>query len=101
MQQIDAGDYLASHASAGELFRRSLTAVQWQAALDQARKPLGAVVSRGLPDIRQLKSLPGLPDGDYAVLQFRTDFAQRKGATETLTLMREAGRWLAIGYFIQ
>lgn len=101
LQLIDANKYQDSHAAAGELFRRSLSAPQWQAALDKVRKPLGAVLTRGQLDLKRLKSLPGLPDGDYVVLQFRTDFAQRKGATETLTLMSEGGRWQAIGYFIQ
>jgi hypothetical protein len=46
--------------------------------------------------------LPGAPDGDYAVIQFSTEFAHKRTARETVTPMRDAdGEWRVSGYFIR
>ncbi len=47
------------------------------------------------------KTFPGAPDGDYALLVFRTSFAKKIDSRETVTLEHEAdGAWRVIGYFI-
>jgi Protein of unknown function (DUF4019) len=41
-------------------------------------------------------------EGDYALLLYRTSFANRTDARETVTLEREPdGTWRVIGYFIR
>ena len=46
------------------------------------------------------KSIPGAPDGEYAIVVFRTTFAKKLDARETLTLEHEPdGAWRVIGYF--
>jgi hypothetical protein len=50
---------------------------------------------------RQTKSLPGAPDGDYDIVRFNTEFANKHGAVETVVLTREAGGWKVDGYFIK
>ena len=48
------------------------------------------------------RSLPGAPDGQYAVLQFDTSFENKAQAVETLTAVLEAdGVWRVTGYFIR
>jgi len=47
------------------------------------------------------RQIPGAPDGDYALLEFRTSFAKKTNSRETVTLEREADdTWRVIGYFI-
>jgi hypothetical protein len=43
--------------------------------------------------VRFTASLPGVPDGQYAVLQFNFKFAHKANAVETVTMMRQDGMW--------
>jgi hypothetical protein len=98
----DHGDAAEGHKRAGAKFRTALTLPQWQAAIARERTPRGAVVQRALVETAFQRSLPGVPDGDYALLQFRTAFAKQTDAGETVTLEREAdGTWRVIGYVIR
>jgi hypothetical protein len=48
------------------------------------------------------KELPGAPDGEYVVIQFRAAYAKKKSAIETVTPMLDAdGRWRVSGYFVK
>ena len=45
---------------------------------------------------------PGVPDGEYSLLVFRSGFTKKADSRETVTLEREAdGVWRVIGYFIR
>ena len=58
--------------------------------------------SRELLSAQHMTSLPGAPDGDYVVIQFKTSFANKKSAVETVTPMLEKdGVWRVSGYFIK
>lgn len=49
-----------------------------------------------------MTQLPGAPDGEYAVIQFETSFANKKSAIETVTPMKDPdGKWRVSGYFIK
>ena len=65
------------------------------------RGPLGEKRSRKLKSVNRMKTLPGAPDGNYAVMQFDASFANKANAVETLTVMEDAGQWRASGYFIK
>ena len=45
--------------------------------------------------------LPGVPVGDYEVIQFRTRFAQKQDAIETVVMTRDGAAWKVSGYFIK
>jgi hypothetical protein len=98
----DRGDASASWNAAGKQFQNAITVARWAEGFKTVRPPLGAVVDRTMLSTEFTKSFPGAPDGDYALLAFRTNFAKKTDARETLTLEREAdGNWRVIGYFIQ
>ena len=99
---VDAGRYADSWKQASALFQKQLTPEQWNQALHSARTPLGALRLRKLASARYLTSLPGAPDGEYVVIQYETDFENKKGAIETITPMKEKdGSWKVSGYFIK
>jgi hypothetical protein len=99
---IDRGDALASLEAAASLFRRAVSAQQWEQSLNAARGPLGSVISRRLESARPATELPGAPDGEYVVFQFSTAFEHKRAATETVTPMRDTdGVWRVSGYFIR
>jgi len=56
--------------------------------------------SRKLVSVNAFAAPPGFPSGYYTNVVFRTDFARKKGATETVALSREGSDWKVIGYHI-
>ena len=97
---LDAGRWDESWQAAGVLFQSQMPQGRWSATIQPVRTPLGAAQSRSLAGTRKTRSLPGAPDGDYVVVQYRTDFASKAGAIETLVLSNERGGWKVDGYFI-
>ena len=99
---VDAGDYARSWNESAEFFQKSITSEAWNDTLTKFRKPLGAVKSRKIRDMKEAKTLPGAPDGKYWVIQFDTTFAAKAEAVETVTFMLEKdGSRKAAGYFIR
>jgi hypothetical protein len=98
---VDAGAYAASWDQTSSLFRATVSRPQWGDALESVRAPLGATESRALLAAEYTTSLPGAPEGEYVVMQFRTAFAERAGAIETVTVTHDADGWRVSGYFIR
>jgi len=98
---VDAGKYNESWQSADAFFQTQLSQNKWHNALKSIRTPLGKVISRKELSSKEYSSLPGVPDGEYLVIQFQTQFQNKKSSTETLTLSKSSGQWLPVGYFIQ
>jgi Protein of unknown function (DUF4019) len=99
----DRDDGMASRQLAGKQFQNAITDVRWTEALHGVRVPLGAVVERALLSTKFTTNFAGAAaEGDYALLLYRTSFANRTDARETVTLEREPdGTWRVIGYFIR
>ena len=93
---LDQSRWDESYRGTATAFRRLNTLEAWTAASLQARAPLGAMVSRTL--ISE-EDLPAPPHG-YEVVKFRTRFANRGEAVETVTLDREGGTWRVAGVTI-
>jgi hypothetical protein len=99
---VDQGKYGESWDAAAKAFQGVLARDKWKDALTAARQPLGKLVSRTFRSAERKTSLPGAPDGDYIVIQYRASFENKKSAVETVTPMREAdGTWKVSGYFIK
>jgi hypothetical protein len=66
------------------------------------RQPLGKVKSRQLMSRKYTKTLPGAPDGEYVVIQYKSSFENKKVAIETVTPMLDKdGNWRVSGYYIK
>jgi len=101
MALTDRGDAAGSWAKAGAQFRRKISAQAWSDSLQRARPPLGDLVRRTLESTQFSRSFPGMPDGDYVLVLFRSSFSKKGEAMESVTLERESdGNWHVIGYFI-
>jgi hypothetical protein len=99
---IDDGKYAASYDAAATMFKAAVTQKQWVHSLDGVRASLGNVSSRQLASATYATSLPGAPDGQYVVMQFKSSFQNKKEAVETLTMaLDKDGQWRATGYFIK
>jgi hypothetical protein len=99
---VDAEKYGQSWDEAALLFRSAVMKAEWERAAKATRAPLGALKSRTLKSANYTRSLPGAPDGEYVVIQFDTQFANKASAVETVTPMRDQdGAWRVSGYYIR
>jgi Protein of unknown function (DUF4019) len=99
---VDAGDYARSWQESAQFFKDAVTKDSWEQSLNVIRSPLGKVLSRKVGTATFKTSLPGVPDGQYVVIQFDTSFENKKSSSETVTPMLEKdGSWRVSGYFIR
>jgi len=98
---VDAGNYDQSWTESSSLMQARISKADWAKAAKPVHDQLGAMVSRVPTGVDMLKSLPGAPDGDYAIVHFTTKFANKQDAKETITMLLEGGKWKSAGYFIQ
>lgn len=98
---VDSGDYALSWQQSDAFFKENVSQDLWVSKLGEVRTPLGNVKSREQVNRKTFDSLPQLPKGEYVLLQYNTDFANRPESTETVTLKKSDQQWLVIGYFIQ
>jgi hypothetical protein len=102
LAQVDQGAYAASWEAAATPFKAAVTPEQWETSMKSVRAPLGAVVVRKMKSAKFTTTLPGAPDGNYVVITYRTGFAAKKRAVETVTPLLDAdGAWHVAGYFIK
>lgn len=97
---VDGGDYAKGWDRAGNPFKSQISAPILQDKIAPVREPLGAIMERRFFQVTLSNTAPGLPTGKYAAVQFRSRFANRRAAGETVWLDLENDRWKVIGYFI-
>ena len=102
LELIDHGHYGESWDSAAAYFQSAISRDAWQRSLRAVRKPLGKTIIRTLSGRRYETALPGAPDGEYVIIQYKTSFENKKSSIETITPMLERdGTWKVSGYFIK
>lgn len=98
---VDANDYAQSWNTSSKLMQSHVTEAQWETAGKAARDPLGPMVARSVTRVEFASTLAGLPDGQYAIVHFSTQFAHKASAVENVTVMMDGGTWKAAGYYIK
>ena len=93
----DAASWDAAWADTTDTFRAANTVETWRSVSEKVRVPLGRVLSRTLLDEQDV---PAPPRG-YRTVRFRTDFANRRGATETLSMERDGDAWKVAGIYLE
>ena len=98
---IDEEAYDKSWDEAAAFFKQAVVKDLWVETVEKVRVPFGKVIKRDLIDSQYLTSLPGVPDGEYVVMQFAAEFEKKEKAIETITVMLdEDGEWRVAGYYI-
>lgn len=98
----DNGQYAESWDEASELFKKVVKKETWEKQLTAGRGPLGKLISREVIKKEYMTSMPGAPDGEYVVIQYNTNFENKKNAVETVTPMKDKdGKWRVSGYYIK
>jgi hypothetical protein len=99
---VDNGKGGESWEQSSAVFRAAITKDAWASAIAGVRGPLGKLKSRHLESAQYMTSLPGAPDGEYVVIQYKAVFENKAAAVETITPMREQdGAWRVSGYYIR
>lgn len=102
LQLVDQGKYNESWQEAASVFRRNVGKGQWKKMAQGVREPLGSLQVRQLESAKYTSTLPGAPDGEYVIIQFKATYANKASAVETLTPMKDSdGVWRVSGYFIR
>jgi hypothetical protein len=98
---VDSGNYSQSWQEAGSIFKNQITDSQWVSAVSKVREPLGKLVSRKRLNAEYMTSLPSVPDGEYVITIYKTQYEKKKKAKETVTAVFEDSQWKVVGYFIK
>ena len=102
LEIVDSEKYAESWEEAAELFKSAISEEKWAESIQVVRIPLGKMISRKLDSQKYMTSLPGAPDGEYVVIQYKTKFENKKVAIETITPMLDNdGKWRVSGYYIK
>lgn len=102
LEILDAGEYKRTWAEAASVFKSAINEEGWVGMVGPIREPLGEVESRELIRAVYSASLPNAPEGEYVVIQYKTDYKNKKGAVETITPMLDTdGQWRVSGYFMK
>lgn len=98
----DSGKYAQSWQEAATAFKAAVTQEQWVKMVAPVRNPLGKVLSRTLKSATYTKEIPNAPVGEYVVIQYNTNFENKKDSVETVTPMLDKdGKWRVSGYYIK
>jgi hypothetical protein len=102
LKLVDDGQYSQSWSQAAGYFQKNVSQEQWAKMVEPVRKPLGKVLSREVMTSTYMTELPGAPDGQYVVIQFKASFENKSSAIETVTpVMDSDGKWHVSGYYIK
>ena len=99
---VDKEEYAESWKEANEYFRHTVQPQLWVESLKALREPFGKLISRTVKTKVYKTALPGAPDGEYVVIEFKTSFEHKKTAVETVTpMLGKDGVWRVAGYYIK
>lgn len=102
LEVVDAQRHDDSWEQACAYFKGVVPRDQWVQQIAGVRGPLGPVLSREVVSAEHTTKLPGAPDGEYVVIQYRTKFQNKATAIETVTPMRDPdGVYRVSGYYVR
>lgn len=92
---VEARDWDASYAATARSFREANTLELWSATAESVHGPLGPIVSRQFLGADDVPSPQGI-----TIVRFRSDYSERRGVTETLSMVDEDGVWKVAGIYV-
>jgi uncharacterized protein (TIGR03067 family) len=99
LKLVDAGKYGEAWDACAEYARKADDRETLVAVYSRLFESVGSLKSRGFKSSEYKTQMPRAPAGEYAVIQFHTQFAKGH-VVETVVLSNEAnGQWRVSGYF--
>ena len=93
----DEGRWRDGWNGTSKSFRELNTLESWTLAAKTVRAPLGAVISRSVISTNIVLT----PPPGVHVIKFRTNFANRANAVETVSMTREEGSWRVTSIWVE
>lgn len=99
----DKLDATGTWKSAGSRFQDAMPETRWTTLLRRERESRGALLQRTAAATTFASELPALPPGgNYAIVRFRTSFANQPTSAEDITLEQGPDSvWRVVGYVIR
>jgi len=102
LKLADSGKYAETWDYMASNFKEDVTKSNWNIYFSSLRKPLVRMISRKLISARYTTSIPGVPKGEYVIIQYGTFFEKKRNAIETITpVLDKDGKWKVSSYRIQ
>ncbi len=102
LKLIDAEKYPESWESAAGIFRSSIIKEKWIKDVSAVRKPIGKMTDRAAASSEFHSELPGVPDGEYVIIKYRSSFANKRNSVELVTTAKDTDSvWRVAGYFVK
>ncbi|MHB8809695.1 MAG: DUF4019 domain-containing protein [Desulfobulbaceae bacterium] len=99
---LDTGQYGQSWDTTASLFKKQMPKETWVQEVGGLLSSIGMVKNRNIASAEYKTSLPGAPDGEYVVIHYRSSYAKKQEAVETVTpMLDEDGQWRVAGYYLQ
>jgi len=99
---IDTAQYGKSWDVSSTFFKSQVPKQTWIKQISAIRPQLGKVMKRQIGNANYMTELPGAPDGEYVVIQYKSSFGKKNNAVETVTPMLDKdGQWRVSGYYIR
>lgn len=99
---MDRGEYSQGWDAAADYLKKSTERREFVKSVTRIRKLVGPVKARDIDSKEFATSLPGAPAGQYVILVYKTEFADRPDAVETIIMALEKDKkWRVSGYNIQ
>jgi hypothetical protein len=99
---VDKAEYAQAWENSASLWKDKLERREFVKAVGDMRKPLGKMTSRQLDSKQFAMSMDRFPAGQYVVLQYKTTFANKKSANETVVSMLDKDKkWRVLDYFVK
>ena len=99
---LDEGKDVESWDETSDYLKTMIPKQRWCEQVAPQRRVMGKLVSRAVESNQYATTLPGMPDGEHVMVQYKTVFEKKKDAAEVVVVSREEdGAWRVSGYFIR
>jgi len=86
---IDNEKYEESWGESAKIFQNAITKENWASTVKNVRSKAGKFQTREVASSTYTTTLPGVPDGDYVIIQFNAKFENNENAGTVKTGTKE------------
>ena len=101
LELLDSSQFESSWDRTGNIFQARVSRSDWVEKIKAVRDPLGSNQVRNIRQCSEHETLPGAPDGIYAVLLFDSIFKNKRECIEKIVIENTDQKWRVVGYFVQ
>ena len=101
LEAHDRGRYGETWDASAQFVKDKVPKDKWEPMMRSVLAPFGKLEARSLQAATPTKELPGMPDGEYVVFQYKSRYEHKQSAVETIIPMLEDGEWRVMTYRVR